>query len=643
MKGQDVRTLLELVAQALRLDQDGDSSMIDYRPEEVEPEEESDDEPYEYDYEHYGAGQTNAAIIGRSIATAEFRERIRSDLRIAKEAGFKVGNCGAIMNGESCYLSISTRISKLGISEEAMQTWHVKPAQYLILVIFYPDGYQSSDAITTCDTSASRSNIVFRVGLSHTYKPTLEELTAMFKVQLLDKKETSNVHNDDDESAVEPIGWRNSFISRPLGELLNGRFVPILKLRYRGMPWAGAELYFHDVQGVYLDGRSAKHVDDKYLQDDLNHSKFPPMVTADHIQDARPNQLHSLPLLAMQFTLRHFVRSTEFCMVCHCRLENQLEALKPYVCDRGLCLYQYMSLGFGPSIEHEIITQPYVVDLLVSFCYTSAVSRKLKTLPTGLHLLVPNPQLISSVPPRSTLYAQPPASSQPQATLKFDRNLMELIYDKNQEVDLRVGDWVVVSPVTAPAIAVVGAPNTQLQHRRVASIFGSSVKLAEINDELKFLGDFLPQPTNGHIKDTSMITADDASGQMPVYVDKYDTNFDNLDAWQQQEVVRSQLKLLPRISQLREYLIQTKMATLSGWVDRLSPALVAILRWIIASNRACIMQVDKSPHEEGAGRIHGMGDWMQFRFAMGAPVCRASHDCIVVTDAAVGQRRAVLG
>lgn len=48
-----------------------------------------------------------------------------------------------------------------------------------------------------------------------------------------------------------------------------------------------------------------------------------------------------------------------------------------------------MSLGFGPSVEHEILTQPYVVDLLVSFCYTAALCRRLREYPTGMSLHVP--------------------------------------------------------------------------------------------------------------------------------------------------------------------------------------------------------------------------------------------------------------
>lgn len=87
--------------------------------------------------------------------------------------------------------------------------------------------------------------------------------------------------------------------------------------------------------------------------------------------------------------MRYLLRCTEFCLVCHNKIEGGFEALKPYVCDNPLCLYQYMGLGFGPSVEHEILTQPYVVDLLVSFCYTAALNRRLREYPTGMSLHVP--------------------------------------------------------------------------------------------------------------------------------------------------------------------------------------------------------------------------------------------------------------
>jgi len=43
-----------------------------------------------------------------------------------------------------------------------------------------------------------------------------------------------------------------------------------------------------------------------------------------------------------------------------------------------------MALGFGPSMEYEILSQPSVVDLLISFCWVSATYSKLDEFPVGL-------------------------------------------------------------------------------------------------------------------------------------------------------------------------------------------------------------------------------------------------------------------
>ena len=106
--------------------------------------------------------------------------------------------------------------------------------------------------------------------------------------------------------------------------------------------------------------------------------------TADAMDSSKNPEEASYPLMAMQFTLRHLIRCTEFCLVCHTRVDNDFEALKPYVCSNPLCLYQYMTLGFGPSIEYEITSQPLVVDLLINFCYLAANGKALTDLPTGM-------------------------------------------------------------------------------------------------------------------------------------------------------------------------------------------------------------------------------------------------------------------
>lgn len=122
----------------------------------------------------------------------------------------------------------------------------------------------------------------------------------------------------------------------------------------------------------------------KYRVEERNPANLPATVASDSLLKANYSKTASFPLVAMQFTLRHFFRCTEFCLVCHNKIECNFEALKPYVCSNPLCLYQYMSLGFGPSIEHEIIGQPTVVDLLISFCYASAKTGTLADFPDGM-------------------------------------------------------------------------------------------------------------------------------------------------------------------------------------------------------------------------------------------------------------------
>lgn len=101
----------------------------------------------------------------------------------------------------------------------------------------------------------------------------------------------------------------------------------------------------------------------------------------------------------------------------------------------------------------------------------------------------------------------------------------------------------------------------------------------------------------------------------------YNTNFDNLNDNQKRGAIVGQLDLLPSVMEIKEYLTRNRMATLSSWTDRISPAASGILRWIIASNRACIVQVDNpdQPEKNRDARLQGMDGWMQFRFAMGAP------------------------
>jgi ubiquitin-conjugating enzyme E2 Q len=471
--GKPISQLLALVSRKLEsTDTDGDQEMIDSQDYDGMEEEDSDeevddfyleDEPVQTKYAPTPGAFT--VTEGYAAPTSAFRARIRADLMQAKANGFKVGHLGGLLQGMGCFVSLSCRISKLGISEEAMQAWQIEPSEYLVAILSYPNGYKSMDSLKGYDMPTAKRNFAMRVGISTTYKPTMQEAVDAFTV-LSKEKEKRREEESQSEAPAARKGFRSSFISRPLDELLQERFPQLLKYRYNGMPWNGAEQFYTDHIGA--NNHSDLGLADQYIEPEEISTAYPPLVTADHIQESM-NQDHSLPLVGMQFVLRHFVRCCEFCLVCFSKMPNDLQAIKPYVCDKPLCLYQYMSLGFGPSIEHEILSQPKVVDLLVSFCYTSARTGKLKHFPSGLSLMVPPNSAYSSdyqtmqqnnnfnfgppKPPTSATMGG--AQDLPGVSMRYNAATREILFeDKSVKCPLRAGDWVIIRTAEDPSKAL---------------------------------------------------------------------------------------------------------------------------------------------------------------------------------------------
>jgi ubiquitin-conjugating enzyme E2 Q len=392
--------------------------------------------------------------------------RMRSDVRLTKEAGFKVGLLGDLNAGG--LICVSTRISKLGISEEAMNAWGLKRNIYLVLMIRYDNGYKNIEQVKEESGALVASRTEFRVGLCEKYKPSMTEAVNAFTQLSTSQPETSQgalkakllqtlnpaKSNKSNDGILEPL-----FIGRPLNDLLRDRLPAILKYRIAcSFWWTGAELFFNEIQAK---AASALDPSDRAFSvgDHPASSALPKIVIADHLAEALLPSKMSLPLAAMQFVLRHLVRCTEFCLVCHCTIHSNFEALKPYVCNKPLCLFQYMALGFGPSIEWEVLSQPYVVDLLVSFCYAGARGHRLKDFPIGIGLKVPLLPRYSvhvsnydhfgmvPVPIPSTAPSTPAPAGQPRPiSAKFDTKAREVLFkDQKPPGPLKIGEWVVVT------------------------------------------------------------------------------------------------------------------------------------------------------------------------------------------------------
>ena len=638
---------------------DGDPMQID---SDLEPEE-SDDPDYDSDAGAWSPKSpkyqsANTAPQGRPGDRAGIlasNARLRKDLRLAKEAGFRVCYLGNLLNnGQDGFVTISCRVAKLGISDEALQAWHLEQNQYFILLIRYTAGYKDLDCLIGQSMPHGTNGVQMRVGLSSRYKIAIDEAIAAFAV-LEDKSKSRKLINTQASVTSKKEGLGRLFIGKPLDDLLNDRLIPLLRYRNAmGFGWGGAEDFFNDHQGRNLDGQHA--IDPKYWAEDTSNrvETLPKLVTQDHMT-GNPKE-RSFPLTAMQFALRHLVRCTEFCLVCNCKFEADFEALKPYVCSKPLCLYQYMNLGFGPSIEHEIITQPHVVDLLISFCYTSASYRKLRYLPTGMALMVPAPKLMTERQTLNTGYGTRyapnamvddvnphQAPKKPNAVreikthkVKFNRQKMELLFPPGVAPAIYPGNWVSFILPTA---------SDERYHCRVTDVLHPTVRLAApVVRAVKKTGK-ADQPTavgvsQRHLSGTNKANipttlipattppptsvAENSTNQhLELQIIVYDQNFDDLDDYEKQYSICMLLETLPSVQQMGDYLRSKggQDTSLRQWTNRISPAALGVLRWIIASNRSCIIQVDnlQGSDRKSEERVSGMPGWMQFRFAQGAP------------------------
>lgn len=501
---------------------------------------------------------------------------LRPDLRATKAAGFKVGYLGD--PDGSLILSISCRISKLGISEEAMQAWDVNINQYLILLLRFPNGYVNANYLLEASNDASL--VQMHVGLCASYKPSMVEAMQAFS-------RTSTAHLPTSELVSESSSLGKLlplFLEMPLGSLLNERFITILKLRHGyAISWSGAESMFNDSQGLIAVDQNPQENHALYRCKDEWSDTIPHLVQDDHFTSANDLESLSFPLLAMQFTLRHFVKCTEFCLVCHCKIDTNFEALKPYVCSKPLCLYQYMALGMGPSLEWEIARQPLVVDLLVSFAYASATAGSMEELPVGLRMMVPPIHK-----PGSLLSGS------------FSRSNKQLtVDDHDQKVTIKEGDWILID--------MSGAG--QYCYCRVES-----------TDRWPIVDILEPVTQNS----SAAVTPGDNESVLVKFA-LHNVNFDDIEkADQKQTVIVALLQSLPDVLSMKSWLesVPPGSRSLAAW-KHVPPAALDLLRWIVASNRSCIMQDgDLMEQEERTSRhnlVTGMNGYLQFRFAQGSP------------------------
>lgn len=540
------------------------------------------------------------------------KDRIQADLQACKSAGFRIG-----LYPDTPLFCISIRVSKLGISSEAQEAWNLNPQQYIVCLLHHTDSYVPFDKLLQSDVI--NPGVQIFVGLCNTYKPALAQARLA-----IDTGCTGNTDTDS-KSQLRPL-----FIGESLNNLMNRQFPPIVFARARyGLSWSAAELYYNDRQ----NGLVKKHTDPKYHNDPnttgSGHTS-PSLVSADHLAEhlsptlsSTAAKVISLPLVAMQFALRHLVNCTKFCLVCHCPTGDTFEALKPYVCSNPLCLFQYMALGFGPTVQWEILTQPYVVDLLVSFAYYAAARGSLNHFPTGMGLTVPH------LDERKYPLRSPSESPQPSSqNILIGPSTDFLSYIGTGKIDASIS-------LETKVLTISSEPNEKLEHVKKGDFL-----LLDIGDDRRILCQVecasLPELKFVDERDfaslfssplVSTMSLDEARRTLGLHtfdceVLLWDSDFDSLPDIQKRQTIVYLLNMLPSVLDMQRYL-NTEGTKNTDLAQTLPKPVYDLLRWIIASNRSCIVLDDIIEKMEARAderkRLDGIDGLLQFRFAQGAP------------------------
>ncbi|KAL7624067.1 hypothetical protein AAE478_005624 [Parahypoxylon ruwenzoriense] len=538
-----------------------------------------------------------------NIPSPVLLQRIRRDLLSVFHAGFHPGSMFSSEDIDSFkMISISVRANKLSLSRETREAWDIASSDYIVLLIRFSQCYRTFEGVIDQPVESLRMD--FRLRKCPKKKPSHQQANSTFS---------------DESTPSEGQGLPHLWISKSIDEFMNNEFLSLLKLRKKyGISWESAKEILHSKlnstsgpAGPWLDNGSMQQAESK--EQTSTGAQLPPFLAVDHLLS---NGEVSLPLVAMQFALYYLVRCTKYCTVCHREVKGNFEALRPYTCDQPLCLHQYLSLGFGPSIEYEIANQPQVVDLLISFCYASlhhsqSTGNPMREFPTGLGLKVPKIRKPIATSPDGPMASNGVHVSVPGCILVdpvaivFDQGTwIAKIDGECKQKNLEEGQWVVVSTMESV--------NTYQEDKQVvlyqARIVSRNDELLQLNVTSRYtlqgpriVGNVAPK---GY-------TAAPIRGYLVVYEE-----LDSLD--NDQDKAFSMMLLLaglPSVANMKSYLRSRQLQSLASW-DRMSPSTMNLLRWIIASNRSYIVQIDGSRQHES---ISGVDDWVQFRFAQGSP------------------------
>lgn len=434
LANKDVQTIIKAVAERLLLkveagaeDDESPESYADSDDVLDSFDEEELESLYEDHMNEYSLSTTSARQrLDQPSGTPLSFARLKKDLNIARSAGISVGIYPRGPIREAEFFSLSLRANKLGIPEHALEAWGLEPRDYVVLLCKFSSHYPTLSELLNDDHWKPE----FRFGKCSKPKPSMDTARLALKTlfdAVFGSQNTSNDKAKDTSGSFVPL-----YMSNSINMLMNDEFLALLKLRRsEGLSWDTAVNRLRLLaEGEFF--RDAVACENTTMDTPVSENAIP-SLSPDYALDQDKN--FSLPMVAMQLALRRFARCTKYCMVCHRGLDDEFEALKPYVCHRTLCVYQFTTLGLGASIEHEIVSNPYVVDILISFFAAALGSpRSLRNFPVGLGL--------KSVPIGDASEAAAHTVAEAcfyDKTIRFDPDVHARMYPK-----IKVGDLLMI-------------------------------------------------------------------------------------------------------------------------------------------------------------------------------------------------------
>jgi ubiquitin-conjugating enzyme E2 Q len=634
---QSLTDVLEGQSKGSITDDGEDTAMTDVDDTQEDLYEDEDEDNYDdfelvedQDDDLFGLGSRDNQNHIPANVEPETLSRICKDLQALRSAGFKVGTiCGFKEAASARILSASVRVDKLCLSEETRDAWNLKADDFIVLLIRYGDSYLCFDKGLAVASHAAK--LTFCLRKCRVYKPAVSEALKAF-AQPDSSSTKAGVTGAGNAEAGDTSALDMLHVANSIDTFMNSDFMSMLKLRLaHGTNWDGASKELRALRRSFgvspsEDIEFQKNAIEKFklAEDASDKIKLPAFIANEHLISS---QEKSLPLVAAQFAMRYLLRCTEYCMICHQQVDGNLEALKPFVCNDSLCLFQYMAMGFGPRIEMEVMNQPSVVDLLINFFYAGihhklfydSLGGGIREFPTGINLQVPGifpvtdatgSGSIGRMPASSQtmdVAMQPPYDHQEAISVTFDPETQSALLVNRTDIErLKLGIWVVVVLETV-------RKDTVFYHCRVEDMVGSRLLL-------RIAGQHLMPPDP--IKER--VVTHNIKGMVTASMVLYNQNLDDLTPNQKAFAMLTLLAATPSVKAMREHLMSNGSYRLDKW-ERLTPSAAKLLQWIVASNRSYIVQVGQHPdfdtngaarHDEKLGGVDG---WLQFRFAQGSP------------------------